>query len=702
MKTTVKPLSGSIGHSKGIAFHSICLVLMLFAPPALATSSDLGFEQTEERARCTSYDRRRQPFFGDSHLHTGLSFDASLRGTQTGPRDAYDFARGLPIRATDPNGFQTRMLQLQRPLDWGAVTDHSEHFGEMGICTSADLPGRFSFECQLLNRFYWQPQLVPSAFQKTFSQDAFDLIAAMTVSPSANNTQLPVCTNGQGDCDSSELSVWAEMQAAAEDAYDRSSDCEFTSFVAYENTSTPGTSNWHRNVIFRNDRVIERPISAIDIARIANPDPKTVPPIIFFPGGPDVEKLWDGLNEQCLEAGNGCDVLTIPHNSNLGPAIVNIPELFFDPVDAEQAAKRQAFEPLVEIYQHKGGSECRFDPRFGSGTGTSDELCDFELLEADSFLTSILGGGGAAPPEVFNRRAFVRNVLKDGLGFQQSIGVNPFKLGIIASTDSHNSTMGYTPEDSTFGGHAGFVDANPVVDAREIQRSAGGLAVVWAEENSRDAIFEAMKRKETYGTSGTRPIVRFFGGWKIRKIKENECRTDFVKRGYKRGVPMGGDLPERIGNRRPRFVLSAWMDDFIGTPLQQIQIVKGWVDDAGETHEQVVTVAGDPDNGATVDGSCNPVGSGYESLCGVWRDRDFDPDQPAFYYARVIENPVCRFSTHYCRDNFDVDPLAANCTDQLASAPPEAQFCCSNETTSPIVQPVIQERAWTSPIWYTP
>jgi hypothetical protein len=610
-----------------------------------------------------------------------------------------------------PNGFPTRTYTQDRPLDFAAVTDHSEHFGEMGVCKSPDLPGRFSFECQLLNGFWWQPGLFPGSNQRSLATAAFNLLGLPNLGPSTFNTRLPMCVNGEADCLASEQRVWDEMQAAAEEAYDRTSRCSFTSFIAYEMTSTPLGQNWHRNVIFRNDRVVPRPITAIDLAREPNPDPNTVPPRQIVPGGPDIQKLWDGLRTQCLEAGNGCDVLTIPHNSNLAGGEGPIPPMFFDPPTAAFAAQRQFFEPLVEIYQDKGSSECRWDPRFQAGVQTTDEQCKFELLDSPSILSASGvaasgGGAGSPPPSAFNERMYVRNVLKDGLLFEQELGVNPFKLGIIAATDSHNGNPAYNVEDERFGGHLGIEDAIPVRAPSTIQNSSGGVAVVWAEENSRDAIFEGLKRKETYGTSGTRPIVRFFGGW---DFNENACKTNFVPTGYAQGVSMGGDLPVPPPGRRkpqPRFIVAAWMDDYIGTPLQQLQIVKGWVDPQGQTQEQVFTVAGDPDNGATVDQQCNRIGNGFSSLCTVWHDPTFDPARPAFYYVRVLENPVCRYSTHYCQKTFGVNPLAANCTEQLAGLSDadreNAAMCCSNETTAPVVQPVIQERAWTSPIWYKP
>lgn len=675
------------------------------------------FERTEQRADCASYDALRQPFFGATHLHTGMSFDASIRFVPSRPRDAYNFAKGLaPIIGVDPSGRPTRTYKIDRVLDWGAVTDHSEHFAEMGICKSEDHKGRYSFDCQLINGFYWQPGVhQPPALQRSNANSAFSMLVLPNNGPSSLNTHLPLCTSGEGDCPAAELEVWREMQAAAEEAYDRTSKCAFTSFIGYEVTSTPSGTNWHRNVIFRNDHVLERPITAIDMAREKNQHPNQDAPLWLGP--PDVGKLWDGLRTKCIEAGTGCDALTIPHNSNLGGGVQAgnveiVPPMFFDPPSAAEAERRQRFEPLVEIYQDKGSSECRFDPRFGTGVETTDEHCDFELLDSGSILSaSGVGNSGdsssAPPPSSFNERAYVRNVLKDGLAFLQKLGVNPFKLGVVSASDSHDGTMGWHPENESFGGHLGIEDAIPVRSASTIQNSSGGYSVAWAEENSRDAIFTALKRRETYGTSGTRIVVRFFGGW---DFAPDACRTNFVATGYAHGVPMGGDLPAKpSAARAPRFVVAAWMDDFIGTPLQRIQLVKGWVDKSGQTHEQVWDVAGGPNGAGVNPETCERVGKGAEQLCGVFEDPQFDATQPAFYYVRVLENPVCRYSTHWCRKEFGVNPLSTSCANQLkhlqATDPAKAvnaSVCCSNETTSPYVQPVIQERAWTSPIWFSP
>lgn len=709
---------------------------------AMSAGASAGFEITEpDRERCANYDEYRQPFFGTTHLHTGLSFDATIRFVETTPRGAYRFAKGEgTLTLPDQFGLQRNVVEIDYPTDWGAVTDHSEQFGEIGICKgflegTSTRPRKsrrlartdggdlvYSLDCQLLNAFYWRPEVGPiPTLQRTDASSALQILSSPADGPVSFNTNLPVCVNNRDTCDSAELAVWEEQQAAAEEEYDRSSRCQFSTFIAYEATSTPGGTNWHRNVIFRNDRVVRKPVTAIDMAMRRNPDPQREPP--RFIGAPEPVKLWDGLTADCLEGGNvtngtgtRCDVLTIPHNPNLGGGVGTIPPLFYDPPDTEEAAKRAYFEPLVEIFQDKGSSECRWDPRYGTGVETSDELCDFELLDTTS-LTAASGIGGSATsgapaPQDFNPRSFVRNVLKDGMAIADDYGgINPFKLGFVASSDHHNGTMGWHPENATWFGHLGIEDVQPARDPSTIQNNSGGHSVVWAEENSRDSIFEALRRKETYGTSGTRPIVRFFGGW---DFTESLCGRNFVPAAYRRGVPMGGDLARPpAGAVGPTFLAAAWMDDTgAGLPLEQIQIIKGWVDAEGNTQEKVVSVAGIPGDPTEygVDEACVPQPPyGSEQLCGVWQDDEFDPNQRAFYYVRVLERPVCRYSTWICQDlglnPFDLKACRLRLRVMRDVGDPRAVAggaCCSDETTEPIVQPVIQERAWTSPIWYTP
>jgi hypothetical protein len=269
--------------------------------------------------------------------------------------------------------------------------------------------------------------------------------------------------------------------------------------------------------------------------------------------------------------------------------------------------------------------------------------------------------------------------------------VNPFKLGILASTDAHQGTPGLASE-RDFPGHAAGGDTAAlelpkVPDAPEF--NPGGLAVLWAEENSRDALFDAMRRREAYGTSGPRIVVRFFGGW---GFDEAMCGDQsFVERGYRDGVPMGADLatpPD--GATTPTFALWALRDPITGAELQRLQIIKIWLD-GGEPRERVVDVAGNTHGGATVDlATCERKGTGFNDLCSVWRDGDFDPRQPALYYARVVENPSCRWTTWTCIAN------RVDCAHPTSIAP-ELAFCCDES-----VAPTVQERAWTSPIWYTP
>ncbi|MGH7899177.1 MAG: DUF3604 domain-containing protein, partial [Candidatus Binatia bacterium] len=277
------------------------------------------------------------------------------------------------------------------------------------------------------------------------------------------------------------------------------------------------------------------------------------------------------------------------------------------------------------------------------------------------------------------------------LGRPESLGVNPFRLGFVGATDTHYGTPGNVDEGSFLGSHPSTTSVEEVLG--EIENNSGGLTVVWAEENSRDAIFEALRRRETYATSGTRPIVRFFGGW---QYPDELCdSTTFTADADGGGVPMGGLLPNPPGAGAPRFAVFA-LKDPTGGDLQAVQIVKGWVDASGMTHEKVFEVAGDRGNGASVDpATCAPTGAGASSLCAVWTDPEFDSAAPAFWYARVLENPSCRWSTRYCQAR-GVNPLDADCTAQAEAAGGNLAACCPADP----VRPIVQERAWTSPIWW--
>jgi len=639
--------------------------LFLAVPGAPARAE--GFERDEHR-RCDHYERLRQPFFGDLHVHTSFSWDALIRRNTNDPADAYAFAKGRPLLLGSDSG-PLRPARLRRPLDFAAVTDHAEFFGEVRLCISPGTPGYDSSHCQAL-RGEIPP---PAGFPNTFQYWGVYLVA-----PALGDSS--TCLEPGADCDAAAASVWKETQRAAKAAYDRTRACRFTTFVAYEHSATNLGFGAHRNVIFRNDRV------------------PAVPTSFFETGTNDPRALWSALQATCLDGVPGCDVLAIPHNPNLGGGA-----MFPDPLSADDARLAARFEPLIEMAQVKGTSECRFDRLAGAGVDTTDELCAFEQNPRDKQQL----GPPSVPIQLYPRRNLVRNLLKDGLALEQSLGVNPYRFGLVGSTDNHNSSAGYVEEDEAQG-HAGSNDDTrlELLAAPRIYDNPGALAVIWAEQNTRDSLFDAMRRKEVYATSGARPVVRFFGGWELGS--ELCARRDGIQRAYANGVPMGGDLSplRRREGARPRFFVSALKDpgtpEKPGTDLQRVQIVKAWVDAAVAPHEEVFDVAGDPASTASVDPqTCAPTGAGFARLCTVWEDASFDPSQRALYYARVVENPSCRWSTYLCKEA-GVDPFSASCPAQATAAGPGYDACCRNATNDAFLEPTIQERAWTSPIWYAP
>jgi len=648
------------------------------------TGTSQAFERTEQREPCDDYTETRRPMFGDLHVHTSYSFDSYVSSQRNDPWAAYRYAKGEPIMLSDPDSNQTLKAQIQRPLDFTGVTDHSEFLGPVNICTmdSGKLGYWFPY-CMMTRSEFFMVQLLAADYWVNMG----------VLDESDQKEESFVCT--LNDCDAAHRETWHKIQQAAEDHYDRSSNCSFTTFVGYEYTDAPDFKNLHRNVIFRNKHVTDTAISTYDTGTLNFP------------------LLWEMLREQCTDGDEGCDVMSIPHNPNLSGGL-----MFPDPLDEQQARDRLFFEPLVELVQHKAASECRFDRLAGRGLDTEDELCDFEQVVADnlSMLGTVFGevqteSAKPVPLEEFGRRNMVRNALKDGLALGDKNGINPFKMGFIGSTDTHSATPGGA-EENNYVGHLGRRDAGYRNVQDHFYDNPGGLAVVWAEENSRDAIFEGMRRKETYATSGTRPIVRFFAG---SELPEDLCGTDnMVEQAYAGGVPMGGELGPTTAEQAPRFLVSAMKD--AGSPgnpgldLQRVQIIKGWLDATGETHEQVFDVAGSPDNGAGVDPqSCAPTGSGHANLCTVWQDPGFNPAEDAFYYVRVVENPSCRWSTLQCQAA-GVNPFAPNCSEQAAAMTEKLQDdgaigdvygkCCIDPATQPFYSPIIQERAWTSPIWY--
>ena len=623
----------------------------------------------ESREACAGREPLRRAFFGDLHVHTRHSLDAQTQGTRNGPREAYRFARGEPIgiQPYDEGGRATRSARLERPLDFAAVTDHAELFGEVTICETPGLPGHDALLCELHRRF-------PRA--------SYFVMNTLTSYPE-RPVRRGFCGPDAARCREAARTPWHDIRGAAEAAYDRSAACSFTTFVGYEWTGSTGGNNLHRNVIFRNERVPELPASYVE--------------------APTPEALWRALEQGCLDApadpgAPACDALVIPHNSNLSGGLM----FALDPgaIGPDTARTRAAMEPLVEVMQHKGDSECR------PGAGTEDELCAFEKLPYQNFAAKYVPWLSEPPPP----SSYVREALKQGLLVQDRIGVNPFAFGLLASTDTHLAAAGLVDEGADYPGHGGAgtpaAHALPVGLVDDVEFNPGGLAVLWAEENSREALFAAMRRREAYGTSGPRLVVRLFAGWDYDSDLCRLAGDAFAAAGYAGGVPMGGVLsppasgpPAPAGSLRasadlagPRLAIRALADPGTatrpGAALQRIQIVKGWVE-GGVAREAVFDAAGD--SGGGVDPvTCTPRDAGPLELCAVWRDPDFDPAAPSFYYARVLEGPTCRWHARACLAR------GVSCAD-AADVPKGFEACCD-----PALPRTIQERAWTSPVWWIP
>jgi hypothetical protein len=633
------------------------------APPeSVFDTVDLRSGETLPQGSCEHFNPQRTAFFGDLHVHTMLSTDAYNFGVRVTPDDAYRYAFGQTIQLPlddDPFG---RDVKIDRPLDFAAVTDHAEFLGEMRLCTDPSSPVYQADFCLTIREGSGRDPAMVMRIMAPFSLRSTD-----------------VCGDDGERCGVAAEAVWEDTVAAAEGWQDRGKDCERTTFPAYEYSSYRLGSNLHRNVIFRNAVVPARPVSYLDAIREWD--------------------LWRILKERCIDGDDSCDVLAIPHNSNISNGrmfAVDYPGAGNDDERRARAELRMQLEPVVEIMQHKGDSECRNG--LPGVLADTDELCDFEPFEnfamargREDFEAEACYDGPMADsiphlgPDCLSPRSYVRNALVEGLQQEALLGVNPFKLGIIASTDTHNGLAGGV-EERRFPGHLGLGDATPeqrVQYSTEIagntSNNPGGLVGVWAEENSRDALFDAMQRREVFGTSGPRIQPRFFGSW---DFPATLCQQpDNIARADELGVPMGGDLPLRSNSGSPQFFTAA-LADADSYPLQQLQIIKGWLDAEGQQHSQVFTVAGNPDNGAGVNlDTCEAYGEGEQQLCAVWTDPNFNPDEKALYYLRVVENPSCRYSAWQCLE-LPKERRPAQC-----EAPP--------------VSPVIQERAWSSPIWYS-
>ncbi len=573
----------------------------------------------------------KDAYFGNLHVHTGWSFDATTNGSITTPDSAYRWAKGEAIS----NGEELPDLQILRPLDWLAVSEHSEYLGVLPLMSDPDSP--LSEHPLAADIFGGDPDAAFAAYQEISDQ-----IYGVPPSP-----------DPELYADELRRDLWAEVVAMTDAHYEPG---RFTTFAAFEWTSAPNWQNLHRVVLFRDtDNVAEMPLTAMDTSVPAD--------------------LWDWMDRQRQ---NGSKLLAVPHNGNASDGMMfPLGNAFGDvKVDSDYSAARMRNEPLFELTQIKGTSEV-----FPS-MSPNDEFAEFEIW--DYTLSP-----EAVPPS--NRLGgYAREALIRGMKYEQEDRGNPFKYGFIGDSDTHNAAT--SVEENNYTGKFGFeqeprhrLEGPPGVPEsaiKQVQRfSSGGLAGVWAESNTREAIFDAMVRKETFATSGPRLRVRMFAGYDYSA--DSMESSDWLQAAYDNGVPMGGDLTAPPEGAAPTFLVAA-MKEPDGANLDRIQIVKGWIEN-GEQMEQIYDVAlsgnrtdGSEAVGNTVDVSTasytNDIGAA--ELTASWTDPDFDPAVPALYYARVLQIPTPRWST------YDAKTLGVEVPEGLPTS--------------------IQERAWTSPIWYTP
>ena len=577
-------------------------------------------------------------FWGDQHVHTGWSVDAGAFGATLNPEDALRFARGEQVTSSlgEP-------VKLSRPLDWAAITDHSDAAGVI-------------FEVRDGN-----PDLMADPVIKRWHdmmasgqgvQAASEMIAAQSnnkVPPAMKDPRLA-------------MSIW-EKNTAIMEKYNEPG--RFTAFIGYEWTSNAGGGdNLHRNVIYRDGK--------------AEAD-QVLPMTTFDSENP--EDLWKWM--EAWEARTGGSLLAIPHNGNLSNGKMFALSTFEgNPLTREWAETRARWEPMYEITQIKGDGETH------PALSPNDEFAGFEKWDAAN-----LAGVPKQPGMI--EREYARQAITEGLKLEAALGANPFKFGFVSGTDTH-AGLSTAEEDNFFGKHTG-VEPSPsrfehdVIKTQQVnikgwQMAAAGYTGVWATENTREAIWDALKRKEAYSTTGPRIVVRFFGGW---DFEASDAATRMpAEAGYAKGVPMGGDLRTAPEGKSPTFLAAAMKDPLSGN-LDRIQIIKAWVDASGTLQEKVHDVAWSDGRKPGADGKLPPVGNtvdvanatwtnsiGSPELIAAWKDPDFDPKLRAVYYARVIEIPTPRW-TAYDQKRFGIK-------------------------MPDIVPMTVQERAYTSPIWYTP
>ena len=589
-----------------------------------------------------NYDK---PLWGDTHLHTSYSTDAGMMGNRLGPEEAYKLAKGEEVVAS--HGFPIRLI---RPLDFLVVSDHAENLGLASMIDESN---------PRLLKSEWGKE-VHDLVKEGKSREAFQKWIGEAVTPGEDQINDKVMNQ----------SVW-DRELAFADEYNEPG--VFTAMIGFEWTSiatmkAPG--NLHRVVVFKDDA---------DKA-------KTVLPYSAFDSY-DPEDLWKYMAN--YEKNTGGSILAIAHNGNVSNGLMFPMErrLNGEPIDKDYVESRAKYEPLYEVTQIKGDGEAH------PTLSPDDEFSDYGTWDKSDIV-------GMNPKEDWMLEyEYARSALQNGLILEEKFGTNPYKFGMIGSTDAHTS-LATTREENYYGKAShlepegdrwehviiGSLSGNPELSSYSYESIGAGLAAVWSEENSRTGIFDAMTRKETYATTGTRIIVRMFGGW---DFTESDMDENYVNTGYEKGVPMGGDLTTAPKGKTPIFMIKS-SKDIDGANLDRVQVVKGWVDKNGERKEKVYDVAVSDDRIIDKAGKCStPVGNtvdvanatytnsiGDVELETLWSDPDFDPSLRAFYYVRVLEIPTPTWQA------YDAKRFGVKMPDT--------------------VEMMAQERAYTSPIWYTP
>ena len=631
---------------RGIYFTLFITGVLSCSSPGETNSEANAAENAAEQTGEVKTYPNREIFWGDTHFHTAVSGDAFGGGTRLGVEDAYRLATGEQVKSSTG-----QLVQLKRPLDFLVITDHAEGFG---IFVELAKGNEVLLADPIAKRWY---DLLQGG-EKEAAQLAVEIPYALA------NNQLPEPVTNPEKAVPIIRSAWKDYTRLAEEY---NNPGVFTAVIGYEWTSVPTGNNLHRNVIFRDGK--DKADQILPFSALQSEDP---------------EKLWEFLTN--YEAKTGGQVLAIPHNGNLSGGLMFSPnDHKGNPITTEYARKRAQWEPLFEISQIKGASETH--PQLSP----TDEFANYGIVGWDNgnLTLDIL-----ETPEQ-REYQYARKALLDGLRFQQTLGVNPFKIGFVSASDTHTSNPS-TDEDNWWGKHTSSEPSAKRISevTKEYngvtrygwQYLSNGYSAVWAESNTREALWDAMKRKETYGTTGTRISLRVFAGFDFSDADINNA--DYVSKGYSEGVPMGGDLSNPGNDRAPKLMIHA-VKDPIWANLDRVQVVKGWIED-GKAKEKIYDVVWSGDRSVGSDGKLPPVGNtvnledasysndiGAVELKAVWEDPDFDPSELAFYYVRVLEIPTPTWCLY-----------------------DKVKYKLTN--ISPEVPLVGQERAWSSPVWYTP